>query len=119
MRSLCSDRSLSLSRAWQSYAEVQCPESLKQGRAGASLGAGAGGAGIAQKCVGVKASATNDSGSVLELAGGFGRVDEIKSGMSVLGNGQDGKNDAGQFAMIDKIETGNSDVEVRHAFAVL
>ena len=28
--------------------------------------------------------------------------------MSVLGNGQDGKNDAGQFAMIDKIPTGTA-----------
>lgn len=38
-------------------------------------------------------------------------VEEVKSSMSVLGNGQDGKNDAGQFAMIDKIPTGASDIE--------
>mmetsp|Transcript_13044 Transcript_13044/g.38481 ORF Transcript_13044/g.38481 Transcript_13044/m.38481 type:complete len:101 (+) Transcript_13044:885-1187(+) len=31
--------------------------------------------------------------------------------MSVLGNGQDGKNDAGQFAMIPKVPPGKSDVE--------
>ena len=29
----------------------------------------------------------------------------------MLGNGQDGKNDAGQFAIIDKIPAGKSDVE--------
>jgi|TARA_B110001469_G_C9469336_1_gene235982 hypothetical protein len=54
---------------------------------------------------------TNDSGGVIEGAGVFGRVDEVKSSMSVLGNGQDGKNDAGQFAMIDKIQPGATDVE--------
>merc|ERR1719478_886189 len=34
-----------------------------------------------------------------------------KEGMSVLGNGQDGKNDAGQFAMIEKIPAGDSMVD--------
>ena len=33
-------------------------------------------------------------------------MEQVKSSMSVLGNGQDGKNDAGQFAMIDKIQPG-------------
>ena len=33
----------------KSYEETECPESLRQGRAGGALGAGAGGAGIAQK----------------------------------------------------------------------
>jgi len=94
-----------------SYAEVTCPEALAQGRAGGALGAGAGGAGIAQKCVQVKAATTNDSGGVLEGAGVFGRVEGVKDGMSVLGNGQDGKNDAGQFAMIDKIAKGDSEIE--------
>merc|ERR1712087_143172 len=61
--------------------EVTCPVSLAQGRAGGALGAG---------------------------AGVFGRVEGVKDGMSVLGNGQDGKNDAGQFAMIDKIPKGES-----------
>lgn len=92
----------------KTYVEVECPEALAQGRAGGALGAGAGGGGIAQKCVQVKATTTNDSGDVLEGAGVFGRVDEVKSSMSVLGNGQDGKNDAGQFAMIDKIPTGTA-----------
>lgn len=95
----------------QEYAEITCPEELASGRAGGALGAGAGGGGIAQKCVEVKASTTNDSGSVLEGAGIFGRIEEVKSGMSVLGNGQDGKNDAGQFAMIDTIPKGDSTVK--------
>lgn len=95
----------------ESYEEVTCPEALSQGRAGGALGAGAGGAGIAQKCVQVKAKTTNDSGNVLEGAGVFGRVEGVVDGMSVLGNGQDGKNDAGQFAMIDKIPKGDSQVE--------
>ena len=96
----------------KSYEEVTCPEALAQGRAGGALGAGAGGAGIAQKCVQVVAATTNDSGNVLEGAGVFGRIEGVKDGMSVLGNGQDGKNDAGQFAMIDKIPKGDSTVEV-------
>lgn len=95
----------------QSYEEVTCPESLAQGRAGGSLGAGAGGAGIAQKCVQVKYKTTNDTGNKVELAGVFGRVEGVKDGMSVLGNGQDGKNDAGQFAMIDLIPQGDSSGE--------
>eukprot|EP00966_Prymnesium_polylepis_P108318 2507092-Prymnesium_polylepis.1 len=45
-----------------SYAEAECPEELAQGRAGGALGAGAGGAGIAQKCVAVKATVSNGSG---------------------------------------------------------
>ena len=92
---------------------MACPESLAQGRAGGSLGAGAGGAGIAQKCVLVKYKTKNDTGNKVELAGVFGRVEGVKDGMSVLGNGQDGKNDAGQFAMIDVIPQGESSGEVR------
>jgi len=92
------------------YAEVECPEALRQGRAGGALGAGAGGAGIAQKCVEVKATATNNSGKPVQDAGVFGVVEDIAGGMSVLGNGQDGKNDAGQFAMIDTIVPGDSEI---------
>ena len=95
----------------QSYEEVSCPESLRQGRAGGALGAGAGGSGIAQKCVEVKAAASNDSGKPVVDAGVFGVVSEETTGMSTLGNGQDGKNDAGQFAMIDKIPPGDSIVD--------
>lgn len=95
----------------QSYEEVVCPEALAQGRAGGALGAGAGGAGIAQKCVGVKAKASNGSGKEIIDAGVFGLVMDPVSGMSTLGNGQDGKNDAGQFAMIDKIPPGDSIVD--------
>lgn len=95
----------------KSFEEVVCPESLAQGRAGGALGAGAGGAGIAQKCVNVKATATNELGKEIKDAGVFGVVSGIKDGMSVLGNGQDGKNDAGQFAIIDKIPPGKSEVE--------
>ena len=47
----------------------------------------------------------------VEDAGVFGVVTETTTGMSVLGNGQDGKNDAGQFAMIPKVPPGKSDVE--------
>jgi len=76
-----------------------------------SAGAGAGGAGIAQKCVEVKATASNGSGKEIKDAGVFGLVFDKTDGMSVLGNGQDGKNDAGQFAMIDKIPAGDSIVD--------
>jgi hypothetical protein len=95
----------------RSYEEVECPESLAQGRAGGALGAGAGGGGIAQKCVLAKATATNELGKEVKDAGVFGLVEGLKDGMSVLGNGQDGKNDAGQFAIIEKIPAGKSDVE--------
>ena len=57
-----------------SYEEVTCPEELRQGRAGGALGAGAGAAGIAQKCVKIKANANNDSGKTLVDAGVFGVV---------------------------------------------
>eukprot|EP00316_Scyphosphaera_apsteinii_P013327 CAMPEP_0119310176 /NCGR_PEP_ID=MMETSP1333-20130426/17944_1 /TAXON_ID=418940 /ORGANISM="Scyphosphaera apsteinii, Strain RCC1455" /LENGTH=215 /DNA_ID=CAMNT_0007314309 /DNA_START=18 /DNA_END=665 /DNA_ORIENTATION=+ len=93
------------------YAEVTCPVELAQGRAGGALGAGAGGAGIAQKCVQVTANVQNDSGKEVKDAGVFGLVSETTTGMSVLGNGQDGKNDAGQFAMIPKIVPGTSEVQ--------
>ena len=95
----------------QGYEETTCPPELAQGRAGGALGAGAGGAGIAQKCVTAKAKASNGSGKQLIDAGVFGLVNEAATSMSVLGNGQDGKNDAGQFAMIPKIPAGDSMVE--------
>ena len=95
----------------QSYEEITCPEELAQGRAGGALGAGAGGGGIAQKCVGVKAKASNGSGKSIKDAGVFGLVSDAETAMSVLGNGQDGKNDAGQFAMIDDIPAGDSMIE--------
>jgi len=94
----------------KSYEEVTCPESLAQGRAGGALGAGAGGSGIAQKCVEVTAAAQNGSGKKIVDAGVFGVVMDDK-GMSTLGNGQDGKNDAGQFAMIDSLPPGDSMVK--------
>ena len=95
----------------QKYEEVTCPPELAQGRAGGALGAGAGGAGIAQKCVQVKAAASNPSGNTLKDTGVFGVVISEAEGMSVLGNGQDGKNDAGQFAMIDEIKPGDSIID--------
>jgi len=95
----------------QTYEEIVCPEALAQGRAGGALGAGAGGAGIAQKCVQVKATASNPSKNTFEDVGVFGVILEKKTSMSVLGNGQDGKNDAGQLAMIDKIPPGDSVVD--------
>ena len=99
----------------KSYKEITCPEALRQGRAGGALGAGAGAAGIAQKCVEVDALASNPSKNDYLDVGVFGLVTETKTSMSTLGNGQDGKNDAGQFAMIDKIPAGDSDVTVRGA----
>jgi len=95
----------------RSYEEIVCPEALAQGRAGGALGAGAGGAGIAQKCVQVKAQASNPAKIEFTDVGVFGVISEKKTSMSVLGNGQDGKNDAGQLAMIDKIPPGDSAVE--------
>ena len=93
------------------YQEITCPEALRQGRAGGALGAGAGASGIAQKCVEVKARANNPSQNDYLDVGVFGLVTETSSSMSTLGNGQDGKNDAGQFAMIDSIPTGDSTVK--------
>ena len=97
--------------AVEAYEECDCPPELAQGRAGGALGAGAGGAGIAQKCVRVSAQVDNPRKEAVEDAGVFGVVTETTTGMSVLGNGQDGKNDAGQFAMIPKVPPGKSDVE--------
>ena len=48
-----------LDLAVKTYVEVECPEALAQGRAGGALGAGAGGGGIAQKCVQVKVRLCN------------------------------------------------------------
>jgi len=93
-----------------SYEEISCPPELAQGRAGGALGAGAGGAGIAQKCVQVVAQTTNSQKETVKDAGVFGLVTEKATGMSVLGNGQDGKNDAGQFAMIPSVPPGKSEV---------
>ena len=95
----------------KSYEEITCPEALAQGRAGGALGAGAGGAGIAQKCVQVKASASNPTSLEFQDVGVFGLVLEKSTSMSVLGNGQDGKNDAGQLAMIDKVPPGESMID--------
>jgi len=95
----------------KAYEECDCPPELAQGRAGGALGAGAGGSGIAQKCVRVSAQVDNPRKEAVEDAGVFGVVTETTTGMSVLGNGQDGKNDAGQFAMIPKVPPGKSDVE--------
>lgn len=92
------------------YAETECPEELAQGRAGGSLGAGANGAGIAQKCVKVTAAANNPENRELIDVAVFGRVFNDQDGMSVLGNGQDGKNDAGQFSVIPKVPPGKSDL---------
>lgn len=97
--------------AIKSYEEAACPEELRQGRAGGALGAGAGGGGISQKCVLVKASAVNNGKEAAIDAGIFGLVSGKADGMSVLGNGQDGKNDSGQFAMVPKIPVGTSDIE--------
>lgn len=72
----------------KSYAEVECPPELAQGRAGGALGAGASAGGIAQKCVEVTADVTNDSGKEVQDAAVFGVITEKATGMSVLGNGQ-------------------------------
>lgn len=95
----------------RSYEEVACPPELAQGRAGGALGAGAGGAGIAQKCVEVVAQTSSGQKEPVKDAGVFGVVTEKATGMSVLGNGQDGKNDAGQFAMIPQVPPGEGTVK--------
>jgi len=95
----------------KSYAEVECPPELAQGRAGGALGAGAGGAGIAQKCVEVEALTSNPQKEAVRDAGVFGLISEKATGMSVMGNGQDGKNDAGQLAMIPSVPPGEATVK--------
>ena len=67
---------MTIGLTYKSYAEVTCPEALRQGRAGGALGAGAGGAGIAQKCVEVQATASNTLGKEVKDAGVFGVVNE-------------------------------------------
>jgi len=92
------------------YKELKCPPALAAGRAGGSEGAGANAAGFAQKCVNVQASLDNPYGKEYDDVAVFGRVFSVDDTMSVLGNGQDGKNDAGQFATIDKVTKGPQDL---------
>ena len=94
----------------KSYEEVTCPETLAQGRAGGSLGAGAS-IGIAQKCVQVKAAAENNSDTAIPDAAVFGFVYNVQDGSSVVANNPDGRTDAGQFAMIDSVPKGKSEVD--------
>jgi hypothetical protein len=94
------------------YSEVECPEELASGRMGGSMNTGASaGGGIAQKCVKVTATADNKNKEAKDEVAVFGVVVDSKSKMSVLANGQDGKNDAGQFAMIKKVPPGKNEVE--------
>lgn len=100
--------------AIKSYQEITCPEELSSGRMGGSMSSGASagaGNGIAQKCVRVVADATSPIKQAVEDVGVFGNVVEQGTGSGVLGNGQDGKNDAGQFAMIKKVPPGTSEVD--------
>lgn len=91
------------------YKEIACPPELQGGRIGGALGAGAGGqGGIAQKCVEVEADISNDRKETTKDAAVYGNVYEKSTGMSVMGNGQDGKNDAGQLAMIKEAPPGES-----------
>ncbi len=92
------------------YEETTCPDTLKQGRAGGSLGGGAS-VGIAQKCVKVTARAVNNQKTTVEDASVFGFVINGKDGSSVVANNPDMRTDAGQFAMIDKVPPGETDVE--------
>jgi len=94
----------------KAYEEVACPPELAQGRAGGSLGAGAS-IGIAQKCVKVKAEATNTGKKAVPDAAVFGFVLSKEDGSSVVANNPDGRSDAGQFAMIDSVPPGKSEVE--------
>jgi hypothetical protein len=93
----------------KSYQEITCPEELSGGRAGGAVGTGAGSSGIAQKCVEVVADVNNAKKEVVKDAAVFGTIFETKTGMSVLGNGQDGKNDAGQLAMIPVVPPGKTE----------
>mmetsp|Transcript_23058 Transcript_23058/g.59235 ORF Transcript_23058/g.59235 Transcript_23058/m.59235 type:complete len:216 (+) Transcript_23058:12-659(+) len=88
------------------YEEIVCPPELAAGRIGGSIGAGAS-KGIKQRCIRVTVSGTNPSKSVVTDAAVFGRVFNSESN-SVVANNPDGRTDAGQFAMIPKVEPGDS-----------
>ena len=91
------------------YAEVDCPPELAAGRIGGSLGAAAS-KGVKQRCIRVKVSGLNPSKSALIDSAVFGRVFNDQ-GNSIVANNQDGRTDAGQFAMIPKIPPGESEFE--------
>ncbi|KAG8459600.1 hypothetical protein KFE25_000956 [Diacronema lutheri] len=88
------------------YTEVACPPELAAGRIGGSLGAAAS-KGVKQRCVRVTVTGVNPSGKQLTDSAVFGRVFN-EAGNSIVANNQDGRTDAGQFAMIPNIATGES-----------
>lgn len=88
------------------YVEVTCPPELAAGRIGGSLGAAAS-KGVKQRCVRVTVVGNNPSGKDLTDSAVFGRVFN-EAGNSIVANNQDGRTDAGQFAMIPKIQKGES-----------
>lgn len=88
------------------YDIVTCPPELAAGRIGGSLGAAAS-KGVKQPCIKVTVVGNNPSGKELVDSGVFGRVFN-EQGNSIVANNQDGRTDAGQFAMIPKIKKGES-----------
>jgi hypothetical protein len=91
------------------YTEVDCPPELAAGRIGGSLGAAAS-KGVKQRCIRVKVKGVNPNKADLVDAAVFGRVFNDQ-GNSIVANNQDGRTDAGQFAMIPKIPPGESEFE--------
>lgn len=96
------------------YEVTECPPELKEGRIGGSLTAGARKE-VFQKCINVKAIATNPTKKPLKDAAVFGFVSDELAGASVIANNPDFRSDAGQFAQIDTIPPGE-DVPVEFVF---
>ncbi|KAJ1625983.1 hypothetical protein T492DRAFT_1036018 [Pavlovales sp. CCMP2436] len=91
------------------YVEVTCPPELAAGRIGGSLGAAAS-KGVKQRCIRVVVTGLNPSKVGLVDSAVFGRVFNDQ-GNSIVANNQDGRTDAGQFAMIPLIPPGESQFE--------
>jgi hypothetical protein len=91
------------------YTEVDCPPELAAGRIGGALGAAAS-KGVKQRCIRVEVTGVNPGKATLIDSAVFGRVFNDQ-GNSIVANNQDGRTDAGQFAMIPKIVPGQSDFD--------
>lgn len=88
----------------------ECPPSLKEGRIGGSLGAGARQS-VTQSCVNVKCTVTNPTKKPLKDTAVFGFVVDEASGASMIANNPDFRSDAGQFATIDTIPPGEHEID--------
>jgi len=92
------------------YEEVACPPELAAGRIGGSLGAAAS-KGVKQRCVKVTAKTVNPKKETITDAAVFGRVFNVEDNNSVVANNQDGRTDAGQITMIERVGPGETQVE--------